>query len=264
MSPYIETMAGYPDGSAPQQLPSLVLNLESSPQTSSHSTSHKSPRFQQATTESFSRPTPETTRLLAEDIGSQLADEATQTQMPQTLPAPTQAQNFIRTTQILKATFLRSSAPTDIEMSQLVAQTGLDKYEVLTWFDIIKSLMSDGGAKTLPTPEVTQAYLPQLPSLGNVSEIYSNPLIDLNSPCPVENCPIRPSQTNSASGYRRSYTSDPRPSKRQRKDKPPSPEKSSLALENQHDISQRPPDKASDKVQYCCHSSNFPPGKMDQ
>lgn len=257
-------MAGHPGGSAPRQLPPLGLNLESSPQTSSHSTSHKSPYFQQASTGSFSRPTPETIRLLAEDIGSQLAGEAAQTQMSQTLPAPTQAQNFIRTTQILKDTFSRTSAPTDIEMSQLGAQTGLDKYDAFTWFDIMKTWLSDGGAKTLPTPEVTQAYLPQFSSFGNVSEVYSNPLIDLSRPCPVEDFPTWPSQTNSASRYKRSSTSNPRPSKRQRKDKPPQPEKSSLALDNQHDISQRPPDKASGKVQYCCPSCDFTTGRMDQ
>lgn len=258
-------MAEHPDGSVPQQLPSLDQNLESLLQTSSPLAFPERPRFQQPATGSFCRRTPQTTRLLAEDLQSQPACDAEKTQISKTLAAPAQTQNFfIHTTSILKATFLRTSTPTDTEITQLAAETGLDKYGVYTWFDIVRGLSNVGGAKALPTPEVTQAYVPSISSFGNVSEVYPTPLIDLDPSCIVEDIPIWPPQTKAPRRQRRSWTNIPRPSKRQRKERLPQTKESSLVLENQLEFPQRQPSKASEKGQYYCPTCRFKTGKMDQ
>ena len=183
--------------------------------------------------------------------------------MSQNMAAPAQAQNFfIRSTSVLKASFLKTPTPSMGEISQLAAQTGLDQYGVSTWFDIIRSLKGNDGAKILPTPEVTQAILPQRSDF-NVSVDSPPPPMDSNTLRTLD-MSTRPSQTKATTRRRRSSSGDSHPIKIQRKYQSSQSKCKILTPNDQAKISRRRPSKALAEKQYCCPACTFQAAKMDQ
>ena len=181
-------------GTILQQSSSPDTDLDSLLQDFSPSSFYEMHPSQQPATRSFGLFTPQATLLFANDTQSLPIFEAEEPPMSQTLAAPAQAQSFfIHSTSILKSSFLKTPTPSMGEFSQLAAQTGLEQYGVSTWFDIITSLMTTEGAKVLPTPEVTQAILPQRSDFNVSTDSPPPPMdsitlrtLDLNA---------RPSQT---------------------------------------------------------------------
>ena len=167
-----ERMAAHSESNIPQQPLSLDLDLDSLLQISPHMTFDEDHLSQQSTIRSFGRVTPQTTRLLTEDPQPQpnFNGDPIRTSI-KTPAASAEVQDFfVYSTSILKASFMKTRNPSDTEISRLAVQTGLDEYRVCTWFDMIKGLPGDNGLKTLPTPEMTQAYVPPNSNVGNVFE----------------------------------------------------------------------------------------------
>ena len=219
--------------------------------------------FQQPATGNFGLFTPQATHLLANDTQSLPPFEAEEAQMSQSLATSAQAQNiFIQSTLILKASFLKTPAPSMGEVSRLAAQTGLDQYGVSTWFDIIRSLKANDGAKILPTPEVTQAILPQRSDF-NVSENSPPPPMDLNTLRTTDRR-NRPSQTKAATRRRSSPSRNLHPTKRQRKGQSEQRKTTNSTLNDQAKASRRRPSKVLGENQYCCPTCKFQTGIMDQ
>ena len=216
--------------------------------------------FRQPATGSLGLYTPQTTHLLANDTQSLPPFEAEEPQRSQSLATS----EFIRSTSILKASFLKTPTPSIGEISQLAAQTGLEQYGVSTWFDIIKGLPATGGANILPTPVVTQAILPQQSGF-NVSEDFPPPPMDSDI-LRTKDRRNRPSQTKAATSRGMSPSGNNHPSKRQRKGQSMQRESTNLTLNDQAEPSRRRPSKALGEKQYFCPTSKckFQTGMMDQ
>ena len=259
-------MAAQPGGTNPQELLPPDMALDSLLQISPRTAFYSNYSFQQPTIRSIDRITPQTSRLLGEGPSNKPDFDGEQTQMSQTSAAASaQAQDFfIHSTSVLKATFLKTSTPSDAEISRLAAKTGLDEYRVSTWFDIIRSLSGDRGSNTLPTPELTQAYMPPNSNVGNMSNFPPAFPIDLGLSGTVENFPTRSSQTKTVRRRKRSSPSNSQPSRRQRKEKASQNKNPSLALEYHRGLSPRHSGKVSEQGQYCCPTCKFKTKKMDQ
>ena len=182
--------------------------------------------------------------------------------MLETFVTRAQAQNnFIRSTAVLKASFLKTPTPSIGEISRLAAQTGLDDYCVSTWFDIIRGLKED-GANALLTPEVTRASVPQRSDLSKPEDSHP-PLIESYRSRSSE-LGVRPSQKTAISRRKKSSTGTSRPRKRQRKEESSRREVSVMTLDNRQKVSRRRPSKPAGEIQYCCPTCKFTTAKMDQ
>ena len=160
-------------------------------------------------------------------------------QMSQNLAAPGQAQSsFIRWTSLLKDSFLETPTPSPSERLRLAACTGLDRSDVSAWFDIIRSLMIDVGANSIPLPNPTQA---------SMSELFPN----LNPPQSSAR-PSRPLRTSATSSQRRSSPGYSGPSKRRQIEDVPQDKGPLRAFDNQQKVSQRRPSKSSLEGPYRC------------
>lgn len=259
-------MGAHSESYIPQQSSSLDLDLDSLLQIPPHSTFNDGHPSQQSTIKSFGQVTPQTTLLLAEDPQTQSTFNGDQIRTLNKAPAASvQAQDFfVHSTSVLKASFLKTPNPSEPEISRLATRTGLDEYRVSTWFDIIKSLLGDRGLKTLPTPEMTQAFVPPSSSLSNMSEFSSTFSVDRGLSATIEDLPTRLSQNKASKRRRRSSTGKSRPSKRQRKEKDLQNKNPSLALDDHRDLSQRYSGKALKQGKFCCPTCSFKTGKMDQ
>ena len=259
-------MAAHSERNIPQQPSSLDIDLDSLLQTSPPLTFDEGHPSQLSTIRSFGRVTPQTTRLLAEDPQPQPTFNGDPIQTLAKGPvASAEAQDFfVYSTSILKASFLKTRNPSDTEISRLAVRTGLDEYRVSTWFDMIKGLPGDNGLKTLPTPEMTQAYVPPYSNLGDVSEFPPPVSIDPGLSATVKYFPTRSPQTKSTRRQRRLPIVESRPGKRKRKEKALQNNNLSLAMDDHRDPPQRHSDKALTQGQFCCPTCKFKTTKMDQ
>ena len=212
---------------------------------------------------SFSRVTPQTTRLLTEDPQNHPTFDGEQAQMSQAaLVASAQAQNFfIHTTSVLKAAFLKTPTPSDTEKARLAAKTGLDEYRVSTWFDIIRSLSEDSGLRNLPTSEVTQASVPPSPTFSDVFGFSPTLPIGLDLMQNAVESPTRPLQTKVTKRRRRLSIGNSRPTKRQRKDEASQNRTSSWALDNRQALHKVVPARPRRKNNTAVQHVNSRPGK---
>ena len=219
--------------------------------------------FRQPATGDFGLFTPQATRVLGNDTQSLPPFEAEEPRMSHSLATSAQAQNnFIQSTSILKASFLKTPTPSMGEISRLAAQTGLDQYCVSTWFDIIRSLKGNDGAKILPTPEVTQAILPQRSDF-NVSENSPPPSMDSNT-LRTRDRRNRPSQTKAATRRRSSPSRNLHPTKRHRKGQSEQRKITNSTINDQTKAPRRRPSKALGENKYRCPTCKFQTGIMDQ
>ena len=232
-------MAESPHGSVSCPPLSLDPDLDDFLQNFPPSDFQENHSLQQPSTESPGRLTAEINQSFAEDPQGLPLSGSEVAHMSQSLPAAAQSQHsFIRLTSFLKNNYLEMPTPSPSERLRLAACTGLDQSDVSAWFDIIRSLIIDVGANSIPMPTITQA---------SVSELFSN----LNPPQNSAR-PIRPLRTTATSRERRSSTGYSDPSKR-RQIEDVSQDKGSLrALENQQEVSQRQPSTPSKKGEYCC------------
>ena len=259
-------MAAHSESNIPQQPSSLDLNLDGLLQISPHLTFDEGYPAQQSTIRNFGGATPQTTRLLTEDLQPQPTFNGDPIQTSIKAPAASaEVQDFfIYSTSILKASFAKTRNPSDTEISRLAVRTGLDEYRVSTWFDMIKDLPGDNELKTLPTPEMTQAYVPPY---SNLSDVFGFPLaasIDRGLSATDEHFPTWSSQTKATRPRMRSSIVISPPRKRKRKEKASQNSKSSLAMDDHQEPPQRHSDKALKQGQFCCPTCSFKTGKMDQ
>ena len=261
-----ERMAAHSESNISQQPSSLDLDLDSLLQISPHMTFDEGHLPQQSTIRSFGTVTPQTTRLLTEDPQPQPSFNGDPIRTLIKAPAASaEVQDFfVYSTSILKASFVKTRNPSDTEISRLAVQTGLDEYRVCTWFDMIKGLPGDNGLKTLPTPEMTQAYVLPNSNVGNVFEFPPPVSVDRGLSTTVEYLPTGSPQTKATRRRRRSPVVKPRSSKRKRKEKTLQNKNPSLAMDDQQDPSQRHSNKTLKQGQFCCPTCIFKTGKMDQ
>ena len=205
---------------------------------------HEGHSLQQLSTENSGRLTPQINWSFAEDPQGLLlsgSEVPQMSQISQSLAAPTQAQqSFIRLTTILNDSFLETPTLSHSERLRLAACTGLDGSVVSAWFDIMKNLMIDVGANSIPMPNIAQ------------DSVFGNfPNLD-----PPRNSarPSRPLRTSATSRKRRSSNDYSGPSKR-RQIEDVSQDKDSLrprVLDNVQKFLRQRPSKNSMEGPYCC------------
>ena len=261
-------MEDHRDSGVPQEPSPLNLNLGSPLDLFPRSMPPDSLPLQHFAIDSFSQVTPQKTRSFAEDPqrGAICADgETSMLHNALSASASAQAQNFfIHSTPVLMVSFLKTPTPSDAEISRLATLTGLDKYGVSTWFDIIRSLLGDGGVKPPPPPELTQAFGPPISIYGNVSEDFLTPPIDLDLSYDHEDFPASSSPIKATRQRKKPSPSKSHPRRRRQKVKALHMAEPSLAPTNQIDLSQKDSAIASEEGHYFCPTCEFKTGKIDQ
>lgn len=203
-------MAEWQNGGVPFQLPQLAGSIVEEPVSDLNEIDFdlESPEPHSGETLISSQPTTQWPHRLAG--GFESFSEGGDTQRTQSFAASsTICPSFLRQTSILRYAFRRTQNPFESEVLQLCNDTGLDKYQVYSWFEGERDLWRNPTANGFITPETTRSGV--LPS-----NLYPDSVFDSNPVQHAGDSSDQVLQTNANAQQRELSIRGPRTRKRPR------------------------------------------------